>query len=84
MAEQFNNTSFKEFLQTLKGTMYAYSIEEDEDAIELTINSTTLSELDDTHLESGWLGGFSYLEKDEAFDDIQTATDIYGIVFEQV
>ncbi len=69
----------------LKGSLYGYSINKDEDGvIELSIYSTSLSELDDTHLESGHLDGFSYLEKEEAYDDLGSANLFFDLTFEEV
>ncbi len=81
---KFHNVSFYDFLKKLKGIYYVYLIEKDEenDIFELSINSTSLSELDDKDLEKGLLGTFSYMERSEIFDDIQMARDIYGIDFD--
>ncbi len=82
---QFHNSSFKDFVMNLKGLSYGYSIDKDDDGtIELSIYSTSLSELDDTHLESGHLDGFSYLEKEEAEDDLGSANLFFGLTFEEV
>lgn len=81
---KFHNVSFYDFLEKLKGIYYFYLIEKDEEneIFELSINSTSLSELDDKDLEKGLLGTFSYMERSEIFDDIQMARDIYGIDFD--
>jgi len=83
---KFHNVSFYELLEKLKGTYYVYSIDEDKEngVFELSVNSTSLSELDDEDLDEGLLGSFSYMERSEIYDDIQMAKDIYGIDFDLI
>lgn len=82
LISQYHNSSFAEWVEKCKSIMYTYSIEKEDGVVTLSIQSTSLAELDGE--EEGVLGEFSYQEKGEAQDDIQTAIDITGIDFDEV
>ena len=84
--EQFHNISFKEFVMALKGVLYGYSIEHDadNDVYDLSIYSTSLSELDEEDKDDGLLESFSYMEENEVFDDLGSANLLFSIEFEKI
>jgi hypothetical protein len=57
-------------------------LEDDESHWELSVCSTSLSELDGS--EEGGLGEFSYVDEHEAREDIATAQREYGIMFDEI
>lgn len=81
--EQYHNISFKDFIAKRKGTLYYYNIDTEGD-VSLNIYTSSLSELDDDDYDSGFMESFSYFEKSEAHDDMQTAKDITGIDFQEL
>jgi hypothetical protein len=82
--EDYNNISFKDFLNNLGGSLYGYSIERNGGVTTLSIHSTSLSELDDDEDMKGELESFSYFTKAEILEDIATATRLTKIDFEKI
>lgn len=83
----YNNSSFEGDLKSnrFKGSLYYFSIEheEEEDHYELTVSSSSLSELDDDE-DAELTEGYSYMEKSEALHDIEQAKIDFNIDFEEI
>ncbi len=79
----YNNPSFHEHLKMnrFKGSIYSYTIDETK-GIELCINSTSSSELDDEDDDEGMLESYVYSNKEQVYEDLQNACKEYGIEFE--
>jgi hypothetical protein len=86
---EFNNISFEEKLKSYLSnySTLAYVIEKNDDTdegafFELDIISTSLSELEGS--EEGILESFTYLDEEEAQQDIDTATQIFKTEFSKL
>lgn len=85
---KFHNISLKELLDKLISTHYRYSIEQEDGVWTLNIHTTPMSEMDTEdepdcfELSSeGVIQDFSYMEKKEAEEDLQTAIKEYDKIW---